>query len=319
MFNKSGNKLTVPFPVDDEGFTGRECPNPDCEGYFKIVFGTGLKGTTHCYCPYCGHKDEQDKFYTKDQVAYLQSVLKNYMMGEVHTMFKDLERKHPKGRKSGFWVEAGQKPNVPIRHYREKQLETQIECSTCTLKYAVYGVFAYCPDCGTHNSQQILTKNLELAKKELDLSATVEGEMVDYLINDALENVVSAFDGFGREVCRLYAHLSSDPTHAQDIRFQNLVGAQKNTKKYFGFDIIVGVSSSEWDTVIRCFQKRHLLSHSMGVIDDDYIAKANDPTAIKGRKVSVTTTEVTDLIVFVEKLGSYILAEMKRLVGNTSP
>ena len=57
----------------------------------------------------------------------------------------------------------------PIRYYREKKLETEVTCSGCTLQYAIYGVFGYCPDCGVHNSFQILQKNLELVAKELQI------------------------------------------------------------------------------------------------------------------------------------------------------
>ena len=91
----------------------------------------------------------------------------------------------------------------PIRYYREKRLETEVMCSNCALRYAIYGVFAYCLDCGIHNSQQILDKNLELAEKEAALAGTVESELATRLIEDALENEVSSFDGFGRENCEI--------------------------------------------------------------------------------------------------------------------
>jgi hypothetical protein len=38
--------------------------------------------------------------------------------------------------------------------------------------------------------------------RELDLAATVDADLAEHLIGDALENVVSAFDGFGREIWR---------------------------------------------------------------------------------------------------------------------
>jgi len=65
----------------------------------------------------------------------------------------------------------------------------------------MYGVLGWCPDCGAHNSLQILSKNLELSRKELSLAETLDTEMAEHLVGDALENVVSAFDGFGRELC----------------------------------------------------------------------------------------------------------------------
>ena len=36
-----GTNISVSIPADENCFTGRECPQPDCEGYFKIEFGTG--------------------------------------------------------------------------------------------------------------------------------------------------------------------------------------------------------------------------------------------------------------------------------------
>jgi hypothetical protein len=53
---------------------------------------------------------------------------------------------------------------------------SQVICDNCTLRYAIYGVFDWCPDCGVHNSMQILIKNLELARKELLLSTTTDSE-----------------------------------------------------------------------------------------------------------------------------------------------
>ena len=64
----------------------------------------------------------------------------------------------------------------PVQHYRESQLETEVVCEKCSLRYAIYGVFAYCPDCGEHNSRQILNKNLDLAGKQLGLAESIEGD-----------------------------------------------------------------------------------------------------------------------------------------------
>ncbi len=64
-----GNSISIPIPPDENGFTGRECPNSDCEGYFKIDFGTVFKGKgLPCHGPYCGHTAGHDRFMTKAQV-----------------------------------------------------------------------------------------------------------------------------------------------------------------------------------------------------------------------------------------------------------
>jgi hypothetical protein len=53
----------------------------------------------------------------------------------------------------------------------------------------------------------------------------------------------------------------------------------------------------------RTFQKRHLLAHKMGVIDAEYVQKANDPGAVVGRRIRVTSDEVAHAIGLVETLG----------------
>ncbi len=149
-----GNSISIPIPADDNGFTGRECPQPECEGYFKIELGTGLKGEgLPCHCPYCGHTAGQDQFWTKEQIEYAKSVAMRRITDAFHKDLKKLEFDHkPKGA-FGIGISMKVKPGrpTPIHYYREKQLETEVVCVNCTLRYSVYGVFAFCPDCGQHN------------------------------------------------------------------------------------------------------------------------------------------------------------------------
>jgi hypothetical protein len=69
-----GNMIKIPIQTDEQGYLGRECPISECEGYFKIIPGTGLQGVTDCYCPYCGHKGSQNEFFTKDQIEHAKSI-----------------------------------------------------------------------------------------------------------------------------------------------------------------------------------------------------------------------------------------------------
>ncbi len=304
-----GNVMSIPIPKDEDGFIGRECPAPDCEGYFKIQLGTGLKGSDlPCHCPYCGHIDRHNKFYTREQIEYAKSVVVREVTEALHKDLKALEFDHPPRGPFGIGMslKVEDRPPHPIHHYREKQLETEVVCDECTLRYAIYGVFAFCPDCGIHNSRQILDKNLELAEKELALAANAEKELANYLISDALENAVSSFDGFGRELCRINSAKSSSPKMAENLSFQNLAGAQQRLVQFFGIDLASGVGPNEWDFACRCFQKRHLLAHKMGVIDQAYIDATQDPPAVVGRKITIERDEVVALIGVLRKLGTYL-------------
>jgi hypothetical protein len=51
-----------------------------------------------------------------------------------------------------------------------------------------------------------------LTQKQLDLACTLaDSDLKRHLIEDALENCVSAFDGFGRQTCQIRAQKSVDP------------------------------------------------------------------------------------------------------------
>lgn len=298
-----GNQFNVSLSVDEDGYLGRECPVEGCQGYFKITPGTGIKGPAPCHCPYCGHSGDSGTFNTKEQIEYAKSVVLRQVTDALFKDMKSLEFDHrPRGSFGiGLSLKVTRNGPHPIRYYREQQLETHVVCDNCTLRYAIYGVFGWCPDCGTHNSLQILSKNLELAKKELALAETAERELADHLIGDALENIVSAVDGFGRQICL---------QKGSEVRFQNLSGARRNVQDKFGFDLADVFTTTQWEEICRVFQKRHLLAHRMGVIDDDYLRKVNDPGAVLGRKVTVTRAEVISSIALADTLGHRLFTGM---------
>lgn len=323
-YGRLENHMTfkISIPADENGMTGRECPVEECLGYFKVKFGTGLKGNdVPCVCPYCGHRGPHDTFWTKQQLEYAQSIamreITDLVVEELKTMEFNIPARGPFGIGLSMKVEPGS-PH-PIRYYREKKLETHVTCSSCTLEYAIYGVFGYCPDCGVHNSFQILQKNLELADKELRLAAdTEDSDLKSHLIGDALENAVSAFDGFGRQAAEAHRNLATQPQKASSLSFQNLANAEGNSRNLFGFGLSDGVTADEWKLLVRCFQKRHLLAHRMGVIDEKYLTSVDDRTAHVGRKVTIESSEVSSLLSAVGKLGEHVSHSFTQLSASAS-
>lgn len=311
-----GNSIQVLIQPDEEGFIGRECPNSTCNGYFKVMFGTGLKvENLPCHCPYCGQTASHDEFWTKEQIEYVQSVALRRITDAIYRDLKKLEFDiKPKGAFGiGMSMKVKSGPLHPIRFYREMALETHIECSNCTLKYAVFGVFAFCPDCRQHNSLQILDKNLELVDKMLDMALAAEAELTIRLVENALEDCVSAFDGFGREICRVHAKAATNPKKVEKVSFQNLEDAKRNGSALFKLDIAAGLADDEWKAAVRAFQKRHLLAHKMGVVDEEYVRKSGETQAVVGHKVNTDVGEVRILCQIISKLGRYLSDAMERI------
>jgi hypothetical protein len=296
--------MSIEIPTDSSGYLARECP--ECEEVFKVMPGTGLTDTKHCYCPYCGHKGANDTFWTKEQLAYARSVVANKVMNEaIQTLKKHEFNIKPKG---GFGIGMSLKVSgkVPsVRRYLEPSLETDLVCDKCTLNYAIYGVFAFCPDCGAHNSLLILNKNFDFVRKLLAFADTADADMRERLTHDALENAVSAFDGFGREVCRTLAEKSGTPV-ASNLSFQSLASARDALMRHFAFDLRDGLSDDEWAFLITAFQKRHLIAHKMGVVDQKYADVTGDRSTVVGRKVTVTGPEVQRACELLSRLGAHL-------------
>ena len=307
-----GSQFSISLPPDEEGFIGRECPVSECEGYFKVQPGTGLKGESlPCHCPYCGQGAGSDKFFTKAQVEYARSVVMREVTGALLKDLKTLEFNHrPRGAFGiGISMRVTGQPSA-IRRYRESKLETEVVCDQCTLRYTIFGVFGFCPDCAVHNSLQILNKNLELVLKLLTIAETQEAQVAQHLIENALEDCVSAFDGFGRETCRVFAEKADISKKAAEIRFQNIAAARDRVKERFSVDFTATTAHEDWKHIMRAFQKRHLLAHKMGVVDDDYLSATGDSHSLLGRKVLIATAEVRELVARLQSLG----AELFRLM-----
>ncbi len=302
---KLGSQFSISIPPDENGTIGRECPDTNCEGYFKIEFGTGLKGENlPCHCPYCGHQEGQDKFFTKAQVEYAQSVVLNKVTNALLKDLKSLEFNH-KPRDAfgiGISMKVTGRP-TPIRRYREQDLETEVVCNKCTLHYTIYGVFGFCPDCGTHNSLQILEKNFELIEKLLLVADSQEPTVAQRLTENAIEDCVSAFDGFGRETCRVFSAKARQPAKVAELQFQNIKGARDRVIDQFGIDFARTLPPVDWKQVQRSFQKRHLLAHKMGVVDEAYIKATGEPAVQLGRRIVVNGQEIHALLRHMRVLG----------------
>ena len=308
-----GKGISISLPKDPSGHIGRECPNHNCEGYFKIVPGTGLKNATQtCHCPYCGHTANSDNFHTKEQIEYAKSVAMQQVIGAVRKDLKNMFNSRPRGGLISIEVKTASKL-PPVRYYREKSLETDIECAGCTLKYSVFGVFAFCPDCRLHNSLQILETNLELIGKMIDLAGSSGNDLAERLLENALEDCVSSFDGFGREISKVNITLASDQSRASKLSFQNIDSVKNNLSSVFELNLESSLTDDEWALISKGFQKRHLISHKMGIIDDEYIRKSGDKIAVAGRKIRVSEDEVRQLVQLVSVLAKSLSTEMIKL------
>lgn len=292
--------FNVSIEPDQDGYTGRECP--ECEKYFKIKFGTGLPGEVDCHCPYCNNIGPHDHYWTQNQIEYAKSVALNKVTNDLLRSLKKLEIKPKRNQLISIGITVKGRP-TPIIWYCEDKLEENVCCDNCTLEYSIYGTFGHCPDCGEHNSKQIVNKNFNIALKIIELASEEEAEIVEKLIENSLEDAISAFDGFGREHCSgIY----------EKISFQNIGRAKTKLLEDHSIDISENLSPEDWSFVIEQFQKRHLLAHRMGIIDEEFVEKTGWSSEMIGRKIPISAEEVRNLIDHLRKIVENIYNSVSR-------
>jgi len=287
-----GREITITLPTDEQGFVGRQCPNPSCRLYFKVKPGTGLP-TEECICPYCGHKQVYGEFLTDDQLEYAKSIaIKEFVEPEIRKLEQSLKGLERSTRGSFIQIKAHvRRQPFRLAYYQEQKLETHVTCDNCGLEFAIYGVFAGCPDCGQLNALRVFEKSIEVARKRLALLDTLEEEDDDLpsaMLEDALS--VSAFDSLGKALRRAYPNLL--PDRPRNL-FQNLTAlsdALSNTN--IGRTLADIIGHEEADFLKKMFQVRHIFEHNMGVVDEDYVQKVPGSAHLKGRRYKLERDEV---------------------------
>ena len=303
--------VKVNLSPDEQGFTGRECPK--CYKYFKVKFGTGLP-TSICHCPYCGYTGDHNEFFTKDQIEYAKSMaLKEVMdqviepeLGKLERSFKELER----ATRGGFIqikVKTQRSPvRLSLKYYQEKELETYVTCDNCGLEFAIYGVFANCPDCDMLNASVIFRKSIEVAHKRIHLLDSIkdEAELQEAILEDALSGGVSSFDALGKVLQSRYSTIF--PEKPKNL-FQNLTALSDALSKSVGKSLSDIIGKEDFEFLFKMFQVRHIYEHNMGVIDDDFVRKVPNLGYLKGRKYPLEQDEIEKALALILETGNKIL------------
>ena len=101
------------------------------------------------------------------------------------------------------------------------------------------------------------------------------------------------------------------------MSFQNLAGASRRFVDLFGIDLSTQVEPEEWRAAVVAFQKRHLIAHRMGVVDQNYVDKTGDSLAVVGRKIIVDADEVKRLLVTLNTLAARTTARLQESNGHS--
>jgi len=309
--------MSVQLPVDADGLVGRECPDFSCSpGYFKVKLGTGItEGQVEAYCPYCRHADKPSSFTTKAQAEYAKNIVQREAVKGMSNMFETALGLGPSRKKrfgGGFIsMEMSYKPgHLPhVRPPLEEELRRDVICPKCGLEHAVFGLAIWCPDCGNDVFLVHVTKEFEVVRRMLadvkrrhqQLGPRVAARDVE----NALEDTVSIFEAALRAMTR--RHIKNSGISDEEVedalrkrvgnKYQSIQLAAEVCKQEFSVELFEDCDKSEVETLRLTFEKRHPITHNLGIVDRKYLEKAR-VGGFEGRDVPVTVDEIEGAIAF---------------------
>ena len=293
--------IHVDVPKDTDGYIQRLCP--ECEELFKIKPSSLTRDPMkNIYCPYCFHESALDSYTTLGQRAYMQRTLRKIIRCNKSTSSLG----------SATCINPHLKGPIYDAEHTYQRVDTQIHCSTCGSDYIVYGISGICPLCGKYNGLDYLYPSLNLIESRistLDIEEVIDYYLPDekaHILKTALVDCVISFGAYYKylmDFCYKQKFISGD---MKNISTENLDKLRERIDKDSNISIF---TNEEWIKAGSLFQKRNILVHKGGIVDEGYMKLGRDPKAELNHAIPITKAEIKFLIIFIKKLSEYLYQE----------
>lgn len=314
-------EVSVPIEDDEDGYFDRECPSEECLFQFKILSEDWKDKVRdeEVFCPSCRHTANAEKWWTAQQIEHAQQAALAKIAGSINNaMTRDASqwnRRQPKGGLISMSLKVdNRQTQVLLPPAAAEPMRLRITCTACECRYAVVGAAFFCPACGHNAADQQFTQSITGIIQSLDAIGSVRTAITDrdvaentirLLVENGLQNAVTAFQ---RCAEALYGGLPS-AGKARRNAFQNLAEGDDLWTAATGKSYGVHLSPTELATLRRAFQQRHLLAHTQGIVDADYLTKSGDTRYQIGQRIVVREEAVREAADLVRKLASGLIAD----------
>lgn len=309
-------EIPVEIHSDEKGYFDRECPNENCLYQFKISMEDWKNKVfdDEVHCPMCGCIDNADRWWTQQQLEAMREIAVSWAMGyiqdELGKAFKKLERSTRNNKYCRITYKPGKKItfiNIPIGQMDE--WETDITCNQCGTRYSVIGSAFFCPCCGYNSASDSFGESLDSIEKMLDSLEGMKAMLTDSygrdkaetmtrsMLESSIGDIISAFQKFA---CCKYEELSQKTGRVND--FQIIEKGSNLFRQVAGYDYSTWLNGSDLNVMSIMFQRRHLLEHNNGMVDQRYIEKSGDCSYSEGQRIVVRKEDAYNLLRIIKKL-----------------
>ena len=310
-------QISVPIEADQDGYLDRECPNDDCLFQYKVdeTDWKELFKDEKVFCPLCRHEAKSDAWFTTEQIEQAKEQALKHIKGRIGKALeqgaRDFNSKQPRNAFIKMSVKvSGTKPMhyiMPVPSKEEMQLK--IQCKVCNAKYAVIGSAFFCPCCGHNSAEETFDnslkkiqdkiKNIPIIRQAVETVSKDEAETTcRSLIETSLGECVVAFQRF----CEVNFTARAPEKNVKFNAFQNLDIGATYWKELLEETYADWLTVDEMKRLNLLFQKRHLLAHTEGIVDQKYLDKTNDISYKVGQRIVIKEKDVVELINLIKRL-----------------
>jgi Zn finger protein HypA/HybF involved in hydrogenase expression len=269
---------------DRERFFGRTCPK--CGTYFRTADVAPVMR-----CPYCSVRANLIRFTTENQLRYIDEIRKQYLNGFHGDELKEIDLDT---------IARALPANRPSWAYSEELQQHRFTCEKCDNRFDILGEYGCCPVCGARNSLQVVMSYLNAAQAQFESANTTITDRHDREIEwEKMTKCVSDFEAMARDIQKQLARLPLTPTRRKEVEqisFQQILKADELLRGFFGIELLKGVADADRDFTNKMFNRRHILTHNGGRVDQEYLDRTSDSGVRLNQKVVVKSREIARLI-----------------------
>jgi sarcosine oxidase delta subunit len=321
-----GFMAAVSIPPDENGYVGRRCTA--CQSMFRMLSDelAGVPEAASLTCPYCGRQAHSDEFRTEAQenraIAAAEAIAMQQVEDQLDDMMRNFGSKSRSRSTSGFRVEfnykpASRQPARPLPEIVEERARRTLTCSNCGTHYAVYGASAFCPVCGPRAATDTVLEGIARARYMLALEDQLPPEerdaardmgVFDGAAADTVKNIVTQFEVFTRDQFNARAPNPAASVKGKGNVFQRLDDTAQLFTDHCGIDLVAAVGVGVWQRLREDFARRHVLTHSDGLVDAKFLTVVATTSLQIGQRLVINRQDAEGALDDVETVVRSIAA-----------
>jgi hypothetical protein len=289
---------------DEQGMWGRNCPA--CERYFR---------TTHIshdsVCPYCAKSAPSLTFISKAQRLYIAAsydawARAMYTHKNTSLSLDDVTDK------------------TPAWHYSEEKQQMHFKCKTdrCGVETDILGIYGFCPRCGQTNARAAFSDvmNRMLTRWDETKKTVTDRERRAEVWADLTVKSVTEFETLAKHLRRrllIFPMTRKRREELEALNFQSPLEAGVFLRQWFDIGIVEwggnatapprALKDTEFPFIKKMLQRRHILIHNSGVVDEDYLKLSGDTQARLHEQIRIPSNEARHFVELVTEMGINLL------------